>query len=151
MFEDPSAYKDKVVATGLPASPGAAVGQIVFRADDAEAWHAQGKSVILVVVVGDKVIEEGEWLSLNGSTGEVILGKQHLSPPALSGDLEIFMSGADKIRRRKVMANADTPEDALTARNNGAQGIGLCRTEHMFFASNERIKAVRKMIMAVEK
>ncbi|XP_058001008.1 pyruvate, phosphate dikinase, chloroplastic isoform X2 [Hevea brasiliensis] len=227
-FEDPSAYKDKVIATGLPASPGAAVGQIVFSADDAEAWHAQGKSVILVrmetspedvggmhaatgiltarggmtshaavvargwgkccvsgcsdirvVVVGDMVINEGEWISLNGSTGEVILGKQPLSPPALSGDLETFMCWADEIRRIKVMANADTPEDALTARNNGAQGIGLCRTEHMviisliirpsktnsglnlfvfsmiyggifqFFASDERIKAVRKMIMAV--
>ncbi|XP_048334157.2 pyruvate, phosphate dikinase, chloroplastic [Ziziphus jujuba] len=203
-FENPSAYKDKVVATGLPASPGAAVGQIVFSADDAESWHAQGKSAILVrtetspedvggmhaaagiltarggmtshaavvargwgkccisgcadihindsekvLVIGDIVIDEGEWLSLNGSTGEVILGKQPLSPPALSGDLETFMSWADKIRRLKVMANADTPEDALTARNNGAQGIGLCRTEHMFFASDERIKAVRKMIMAV--
>ncbi|GMH29280.1 hypothetical protein Nepgr_031123 [Nepenthes gracilis] len=203
-FEDPSAYKDKVLAVGLPASPGAAVGQIVFSADDAEAWHAQGKSVILVrtetspedvggmhaavgiltarggmtshaavvargwgkccvsgcseirandadkvLVIGDKVIKEGEWLSLNGSTGEVILGKQPLCPPALSGDLEIFMSWADDIRCLKVMANADTPEDALTARNNGAQGIGLCRTEHMFFASDERIKAVRKMIMAV--
>ncbi|XP_052190876.1 pyruvate, phosphate dikinase, chloroplastic isoform X1 [Diospyros lotus] len=203
-FEDPSAYKDKVVAKGLPASPGAAVGQVVFSADDAEAWHAQGKSAILVrtetspedvggmhvatgiltarggmtshaavvargwgkccvsgcadirvndaekvVLVGDKVIHEGEWISLNGSTGEVILGKQPLSPPALSGDLEIFMSWADKIRRIKVMANADTPEDAFTARNNGAEGIGLCRTEHMFFASDERIKAVRKMIMAV--
>ncbi|KAB1214139.1 Pyruvate, phosphate dikinase, chloroplastic [Morella rubra] len=102
-----------------------------------------------VVVIGDKVIEEGEWLSLNGSTGEVILGKQRLSPPALSGDLETFMSWADKIRRIKVMANADTPDDALTARKNGAQGIGLCRTEHMFFASDERIKTVRKMIMAV--
>ncbi|GLT42044.1 hypothetical protein SLA2020_160660 [Shorea laevis] len=203
-FEDPSAYKDKVVTKGLPASPGAAVGQIVFSADDAEAWHAQGKSVILVrtetspedvggmhaaagiltarggmtshaavvargwgkccvsgcsdihvndsekvVVVGDMVIKEGDWLSLNGSTGEVILGKQPLSPPALSGDLETFMSWADDIRRIKVMANADTPEDAQTARNNGAQGIGLCRTEHMFFASDERIRAVRKMIMAV--
>uniref|UniRef100_A0A2P2IKL2 pyruvate, phosphate dikinase n=1 Tax=Rhizophora mucronata TaxID=61149 RepID=A0A2P2IKL2_RHIMU len=203
-FEDPSAYKDKVVATGLPASPGAAVGQIVFSAADAEAWHAQGKSAILVrtetspedvggmhaaggiltarggmtshaavvargwgkccvsgcpdirvndtekvVVIGDMAIEEGEWISLNGSTGEVILGKQPLSSPALSGDLETFMSWADDIRRIKVMANADTPEDALTARNNGAQGIGLCRTEHMFFASDERIKAVRKMIMAV--
>ncbi|XP_022137930.1 pyruvate, phosphate dikinase, chloroplastic isoform X2 [Momordica charantia] len=202
-FEDPSAYKDQVVATGLPASPGAAVGQVVFSADDAEAWHAQGKSVILVraetspedvggmhaaagiltarggmtshaavvargwgkccisgcsdirvndsekvLVIGDLVINEGDWISLNGSTGEVILGKQPLSPPALSGDLEIFMSWADQIRRLKVMANADTPEDALTARNNGAQGIGLCRTEHMFFASDERIKAVRKMIMA---
>lgn len=203
-FEDPSAYKDHVIAVGLPASPGAAVGQVVFSADDAEAWHAQGKSVILVrtetspedvggmhaaagiltarggmtshaavvargwgkccvsgcseirvndvdkvLIVANHVIKEGEWLSLNGSTGEVILGKQPLSPPALSGDLETFMSWADEIRRLKVMANADTPEDALTARNNGAQGIGLCRTEHMFFASDERIKTVRKMIMAV--
>ncbi|PIN07985.1 Pyruvate, phosphate dikinase [Handroanthus impetiginosus] len=203
-FEDPSSYKDSVIAKGLPASPGAAVGQVVFNAEDAETWHAQGKSVILVrnetspedvggmhaavgiltarggmtshaavvargwgkccvsgcseirvndyekvVVVGDKVVREGEWISLNGSTGEVILGKQALAPPAMTGDLEIFMSWADDIRRLKVMANADTPEDALTARNNGAQGIGLCRTEHMFFASDERIKAVRKMIMAV--
>ncbi|OIT39510.1 PREDICTED: pyruvate, phosphate dikinase, chloroplastic isoform X1 [Nicotiana attenuata] len=203
-FENPSAYKDKVIANGLPASPGAAVGQVVFCAEDAEAWHAQGKSAILVrtetspedvggmhaaagiltarggmtshaavvargwgkccvsgcadirvnesdkvVIIGDKMIHEGEWLSLNGSTGEVILGKQPLAPPAMTGNLEIFMSWADKIRRIKVMANADTPEDALTARNNGAQGIGLCRTEHMFFASDERLKAVRRMIMAV--
>ncbi|XP_074268713.1 pyruvate, phosphate dikinase, chloroplastic-like isoform X1 [Silene latifolia] len=203
-FENPSAYKERVIAQGLPASPGAAVGQIVFNADDAEAWHAQGKSVILVrtetspedvggmhaavgiltarggmtshaavvargwgkccisgcsdirvndsdkvVVIGDKMLTEGEWLSLNGSTGEVILGKEPLSPPALSGDLETFMSWADDIRHLMVMANADTPEDALTARNNGAEGIGLCRTEHMFFASDDRIKAVRKMIMAV--
>nr|GMD68299.1 pyruvate, phosphate dikinase, chloroplastic [Ipomoea batatas] len=169
-FENPSAYKDKVIAMGLPASPGAAVGQIVFSADDAEAWHSQGKSVILpgwgkccvsgcadirvndaekVLLVGGNVINEGEWLSLNGSTGEVILGKQPLSPPAMTADLETFMSWADELRHLKVMANADTPEDALTARNNGAQGIGLCRTEHMFFASDERIKAVRRMIMAV--
>ncbi|KAJ1427246.1 Pyruvate/Phosphoenolpyruvate kinase-like domain superfamily [Sesbania bispinosa] len=203
-FEDPSTYKDKVIATGLPASPGAAVGQIVFTADDAEEWHAQGKSVILVrtetspediggmhaaagiltarggmtshaavvargwgkccvsgcsdiqvndvekvVIVRDKVIMEGEWLSLNGTTGEVILGKHPLSPPSLSDDLETFMSWADEIRHLKVLANADTPEDAITARKNGAQGIGLCRTEHMFFASDERIKAVRMMIMAI--
>ncbi|RDX97532.1 Pyruvate, phosphate dikinase, chloroplastic [Mucuna pruriens] len=203
-FEDPSTYKEQVIAIGLPASPGAAVGQIVFTADDAEEWHAQGKSVILVrnetspedvggmhaasgiltarggmtshaavvargwgkccvsgcsdilvndaekvFVVGDKVLREGEWLSLNGSTGEVILGNQPLSPPALSDDIETFMSWADEIRHLKVMANADTPEDAVTARRNGAQGIGLCRTEHMFFASDERIKAVRMMIMAV--
>ncbi|XP_030507308.2 pyruvate, phosphate dikinase, chloroplastic [Cannabis sativa] len=203
-FEDPTAYADKVVATGLPASPGAAVGQIVFSAEDAETWHAQGKSAILVrtetspedvggmhaaagiltarggmtshaavvargwgkccvsgcsdirvndaervLIIGGQVINEGEWISLNGSTGEVILGKQPLSPPAMSSDLETFMSWADQIRHLKVMANADTPEDALAARNNGAEGIGLCRTEHMFFASDERIKAVRKMIMAV--
>nr|QFR35801.1 pyruvate orthophosphate dikinase [Jansenella griffithiana] len=202
-FENPSAYKDQVIATGLPASPGAAVGQIVFTAEDAEASHAQGKSVILVrtetspedvggmhaavgiltarggmtshaavvargwgkccvsgcssirvidaekvVMIGDKVLHEGEWLSLNGSTGEVVLGKQPLSPPALSGDLGTFMSWVDEVRQLKVMANADTPEDALAARNNGAEGIGLCRTEHMFFASDERIKAVRQMIMA---
>ncbi|XP_077240614.1 pyruvate orthophosphate dikinase isoform X2 [Tasmannia lanceolata] len=202
-FEDPSTYKDKVIATGLPASPGAAVGQIVFSADDTEEWHAQGKAVILVrtetspedvggmhaatgiltarggmtshaavvargwgkccvsgcsdirvndsdkvVVIGENVLREGEWLSLNGSTGEVILGKQQLSPPALSGDLGTFMSWVDEVRQLKVMANADTPDDALTARDNGAQGIGLCRTEHMFFASDDRIKAVRQMIMA---
>ncbi|XP_074571683.1 pyruvate, phosphate dikinase 2-like [Curcuma longa] len=205
-FEDPSAYKDKVIGTGLPASPGAAVGQIVFTAEDAEAWHTQGKAVILVrtetspedvggmhaaegiltarggmtshaavvargwgkccisgcsdirvndsnkvVVVGGNILKEGEWLSLNGSTGEIILGKQSLSPPVLSGDLETFMSWVDEIRQLKVMANADTPDDALTARNNGAQGIGLCRTEHMFFASDERMKAVRQMIMAPNK
>ncbi|KAJ6797040.1 pyruvate, phosphate dikinase 2 isoform X1 [Iris pallida] len=202
-FENPSSYKDKVIATGLPASPGAAVGQVVFTAEDAETWHAQGKPVILVrtetspedvggmhaatgiltarggmtshaavvargwgkccvsgcsdirvndadkvVVIGREVIAEGDWLSLNGSTGEVIMGKQPLSPPALSGDLGEFMAWVDEIRKLKVMANADTPADALAARNNGAQGIGLCRTEHMFFASDERIKAVRQMIMA---
>ncbi|XP_026661983.2 pyruvate, phosphate dikinase 2 [Phoenix dactylifera] len=202
-FDDPSAYKDRVIATGLPASPGAAVGQVVFTADDAEAWHAQGKTVILVrtetspedvggmhaavgiltarggmtshaavvargwgkccvsgcsdirvndadkvFFVGERVIHEGDWLSMNGSTGEVIMGKQPLSPPALSGDLGTFMAWVDEIRQLKVMANADTPADALTARNNGAEGIGLCRTEHMFFASDERLKAVRQMIMA---
>ena len=202
-FHDPSGYREKVVAKGLPASPGAAVGQVVFTAEEAEAWHSQGKTVILVrtetspddvggmhaaegiltarggmtshaavvargwgkcciagcseirvdenhkvLLIGDLTINEGEWISMNGSTGEVILGKQALAPPALSPDLETFMSWADAIRRLKVMANADTPEDAIAARKNGAQGIGLCRTEHMFFGA-DRIKAVRKMIMAV--
>nr|BAA21654.1 pyruvate orthophosphate dikinase [Eleocharis vivipara] len=202
-FENPKAYKDKVIASGLPASPGAAVGQVVFTAEDAETWHAQGKAVILVrtetspedvggmhaaagiltarggmtshaavvargwgkccvsgcsdirvndaekvLLVGDKKIQEGEWISLNGSSGEVILGKQPLAPPALSGDLGTFMAWVDEVRQIGVLANADTPEDALAARNNGAQGIGLCRTEHMFFASDERIKAVRQMIMS---
>ncbi|KAE8736002.1 Pyruvate [Hibiscus syriacus] len=201
-FEDPSAYKDKVAATGLPASLEQLLGRlcslrmtlksgmpkervsswIETSPEDVGGMHAAagiltarggmtshaavvargwGKCCVSgcsdirvndaekVLIVGGVEIQEGEWLSLNGSTGEVILGKQPLSPPALSGDLETFMSWADQVRHIKVMANADTPEDALTARNNGAQGIGLCRTEHMFFASDERIKAVRKMIMAV--
>ncbi|GFP98619.1 pyruvate phosphate dikinase chloroplastic [Phtheirospermum japonicum] len=189
-FEDPASYKDQIMAKGCQRPQVRRLGQVVFSAEDAESWHAQGKSVILVrtetspedvggmhaavgiltarggmtshaavvargwgkccvVLIGDKVVKEGDWISLNGSTGEVILGKQPLAPPALTGDLETFMSWADEIRRLKVMANADTPEDALAARNNGAEGIGLCRTEHMFFASDERIKAVRKMIMAV--
>lgn len=202
-FEDPSVYKSSVIATGLPASPGAAVGQIVFNAEDAEAAHAQGKPVILVrnetspedvggmhaaagiltarggmtshaavvargwgkccvsgcadirvndanrtLTVGGMVLKEGDWISLNGTSGEVILGKQSMVPPALSGDLGTLMGWVDEFRKIKVMANADTPEDAISARNNGAQGIGLCRTEHMFFASDERIKAVRQMIMA---
>ncbi|KAL3680159.1 hypothetical protein R1sor_023115 [Riccia sorocarpa] len=202
-FENPAAYKDKVIATGLPASPGAAVGQIVFTAEDAEAWHAQGRQAILVrnetspedvggmhaaegiltarggmtshaavvargwgkccvsgcseirvneinktLTAGNQTLQEGDWISLNGTTGEVVLGKQPLAPPAISGDLGEFMSWVDEARRLKVMANADTPEDALAARNNGAEGIGLCRTEHMFFASDDRIKAVRQMIMA---
>ncbi|CAM6129227.1 unnamed protein product [Calypogeia fissa] len=202
-FENPAAYKSSVIATGLPASPGAAVGQIVFTAEEAEAAHAQGKPVILVrnetspedvggmhaaagiltarggmtshaavvargwgkccvsgcseirvneinrtLTAGNHVLNEGEWISLNGTTGEVVLGKQLLAPPAISGDLGEFMAWVDEFRSIKVMANADTPEDALSARNNGAEGIGLCRTEHMFFASDDRIKAVRQMIMA---
>ncbi|GMP56690.1 hypothetical protein CsSME_00021085 [Camellia sinensis var. sinensis] len=187
-FEDSSTYKDKVIAKGLPASPGAAMGQIVLSADDAEAWHAQGKSVILVRTetspedVGGMHAASGILTARGGMTSHAAvvargwgkccvsgcsdirvndaekvnffiffynLGKRRLSPPTLSGDLETFMSWADKFRRLKVMANADTPDDVLIARNNGAEGIGLCRTEHMFFASYERIKAVRKMIMAV--
>ncbi|KAI4369597.1 hypothetical protein MLD38_018022 [Melastoma candidum] len=203
-FENAASYKDKVIAVGLPASPGAATGQVVFNASDAEVWHSEGKNVILVrtetsaedvggmhaaagiltarggmtshaavvargwgkccvagcsdvsvnetekvVKIGAALIHEGEWISLNGSTGEVILGQQNLSPPSLSHDLEKFMSWADRKRRLKVMANADTPKDAATARKNGAEGIGLCRTEHMFFASEERMKCMRKMIMAV--
>ncbi|OEL22019.1 Pyruvate, phosphate dikinase 2 [Dichanthelium oligosanthes] len=101
-----------------------------------------------VVVVGGKVLCEGDWLSLNGSTGEVILGKLPLSLPALSADLGTFMSWVDEVKQLKVMVNADTPADALAGRKNGAEGIGLCRTEHMFFSSDERIKAMRQMIMA---
>ncbi|KAH7299081.1 hypothetical protein KP509_25G071800 [Ceratopteris richardii] len=202
-FKDPSTYKASVIAMGLPASPGAAVGQIVFSAEDAEAAHVEGKEVILVrtetspedvggmhaaagiltarggmtshaavvargwgkccvagcseilvndanktLTVKDTTLNEGDWISLNGGTGEVILGKQPMVQPTMSGDLGLLMSWVDKFRKLKVMANADTPDDAINARKNGAEGIGLCRTEHMFFASDERIKAVRQMIMA---
>eukprot|EP00475_Leptophrys_vorax_P017822 TRINITY_DN24389_c0_g2_i3.p1 TRINITY_DN24389_c0_g2~~TRINITY_DN24389_c0_g2_i3.p1 ORF type:complete len:901 (+),score=96.56 TRINITY_DN24389_c0_g2_i3:114-2816(+) len=202
-FADPKAYKPQVLGTGLPASPGAAVGQVVFHPEDAEAWKAQGKDVILVRMetspedvggmhaasgiltarggmtshaavvargwgkccvagcqelhvdehnrtmdLGGKKLKEGEWISLNGTTGEVIMGQQKLAPPSMSGDLSTFMKWVDETRKLKVMANADTPEDATGAREKGAEGIGLCRTEHMFFASDERIKAVRQMIVA---
>jgi pyruvate,orthophosphate dikinase len=190
------------IASGLPASPGAATGQIVFFADDAEAWAADGKKVILVrietspedlrgmnvakgiltarggmtshaavvargmgkccvsgagalqidykartMTVGDKVYKEGDWISLNGSTGKVLEGKIETQDPELSGDFGAIMQLADKYTRMKVRTNADTPKDAAVARNFGAQGIGLCRTEHMFF-EGDRIKAMREMILA---
>jgi len=198
-------YKNSVLGKGLPASPGAAVGKIVFTADDAEKWHKEGEPVILVrletspedvggmhaaegiltarggmtshaavvargwgkpCVCGlDKLevdytsktaslkgqtLKEGDWLSLNGSSGEVLLGKQPVKPPVLSGKLAVFMEWVDSFRKIGVFTNADTPADALVARKNGAQGIGLVRTEHMFFATAERIAAVRRMIAAEE-
>ncbi|MDI3280688.1 MAG: pyruvate, phosphate dikinase [Bacillota bacterium] len=198
---DPEA-KVQVIAKGLPASPGAAVGQVVLTAEDAEAWAAQGKKVILVraetspediggmdaaqgiltsrggmtshaavvargmgkcCVVGageikveeekkrflvkDLVVKEGDWITINGSTGEVILGQVKLVNPSLGGDFATLMKWADEVRALKVLTNADTPRDAQVAREFGAQGIGLCRTEHMFFAE-DRIKAVREMILA---
>eukprot|EP00210_Caulerpa_lentillifera_P008414 g8026.t1 len=208
-FEDPKSYKSKVVAEGLAASPGAAVGQVVFTAKDAEDWKSDGKQVILVRVetspedvggmhaaegiltarggmtshaavvargwgkpcvcgceaiqvdVSKKLItigagsslteiKEGEWVSLNGSTGEVIMGKQALKKPEMSGHLSQFMTWVDSRRKLGVLANADTPEDAKASRENGAEGIGLTRTEHMFFSTPERIASVRRMIAAVE-
>ncbi|NLY56499.1 MAG: pyruvate, phosphate dikinase [Firmicutes bacterium] len=198
---DPKA-KVKPLAKGLPASPGAAVGKVVFTAEDAEKWAANGEKVILVRIetspediggmhaaegiltarggmtshaavvargmgkccvagcaaikvdlaercfyVGDQVVREGTWLTLNGSTGEVILGQVPLIQPELSGDFAQLMEWADKYRKLGVWANADTPGDAATAVKFGAEGIGLCRTEHMFFAE-DRIKAVREMILA---
>ncbi|HEY8344741.1 MAG TPA: putative PEP-binding protein, partial [Bacillota bacterium] len=192
------------LAQGLPASPGAAVGQIVFTAEDAEKWAADGKKVILVrtetspediggmhaaqgiltarggmtshaaVVArgmgkccvagcGDAVInlkektvnikgvvlKEGDWLTINGSTGDVIQGKVPLIEPEISGDFSTLMTWADQIRALKIRTNADTPHDAKVAREFGAEGIGLCRTEHMFFGpEKERIQAVREMILA---
>ncbi len=201
-FKDETAYKDRVIGHGLPASPGAAVGQVVFTAEDAEAWKAQGKRVILVRVetspedvggmhaaegiltsrggmtshaavvargwgkpcvagcgdividyrtktfrAGDVVVKEGDWISINGSTGEVILGKEELVEPSLSGDFARFMAWVDEFRTLGVRTNADTPQDARKAVEFGAEGIGLCRTEHMFF-EGDRILAMREMILA---
>jgi pyruvate,orthophosphate dikinase len=103
-----------------------------------------------VARVGGVEIEEGAWLSLNGTTGEVLLGRMPTQRPELAGDLAEFMAYADARRVLGVQANADTAEDAAAARKNGAQGIGLVRTEHMFFRTPERIAAVRRMIAAEE-
>lgn len=205
-FADEDAYKSDVLGTGLPASPGAAVGQAVFDAETAEEWAASGLKVILVrketspedvkgmytaegvlcqlggmtshaaVVargwgkpcitgcadlqvdehnkvarIHGKEIREGDFLSLNGTSGEIVRGKQPLAPPKMAGNLSSFMAWVDAKRRLKVLTNADTPEDAAEARKFGAEGIGLCRTEHMFFASEERIATVRRMIVAQTK
>ncbi|MCB5269982.1 MAG: pyruvate, phosphate dikinase [Candidatus Cloacimonadaceae bacterium] len=191
-----------ILAKGLPASPGAATGQIVFFAEDAEDWAKKGHKVVLVrtetspedlrgmnvaqgiltarggmtshaavvargmgkccvsgagsividykartLSVAGKVLKEGDWISLNGSTGQVLEGKVDTQDPELSGDFAKVMELADKHTRMKVRTNADTPKDASVARNFGAQGIGLCRTEHMFF-EGDRIKAMREMILA---
>jgi pyruvate,orthophosphate dikinase len=198
---DPAAVRN-VAATGLPASPGAASGQVVFDSEDAETWNARGQVVILVrqetspediggmhvaegvltarggmtshsaVVArgmgtcciagcGDLVIDfesrtarlgatsiaEGDWISLDGSTGEVMLGMVPTVEPSLSGDFSTLMSWADAARTLRVRTNADTPGDAERGRAFGAEGIGLCRTEHMFFG-DDRIAAVRRMIIS---
>ncbi len=200
---DPQAIKAaKVIAKGLPASPGAATGQIVFFADDAEAWAEKRHRVILVRIetspedlrgmhaaqgiltarggmtshaavvargmgkccvsgAGEINIDykartigmhgttykEGDWISLNGSTGEVYEGQVSTMDAAVSGDFAEIMKLADKYTKMDVRTNADTPNDARVARNFGAKGIGLCRTEHMFF-EGERIKAMREMILS---
>ena len=200
---DRSAIKSaKVIAKGLPASPGAATGQVVFFADEAEEWVAKGKQVILVrqetspedlrgmavakgiltarggmtshaavvargmgkccvsgagavrvdpknrtMTVEGKVYNEGEWVSLDGSTGRVYEGQVPTSDPDLSGDFGKLMTLADKFKRLAIRANADTPTDAKVTRAFGAVGIGLCRTEHMFF-EGDRIKSVREMILS---
>jgi pyruvate,orthophosphate dikinase len=201
-FPEDEDYEDDVLGTGLPASPGAAVGQVVFDADEAEAWRADGKRVVLVrvetspddvggmdaaegiltsrggmtshaavvargwgkpcvagcddIVInyntqsftnGIVTINKGDWISINGSTGEVIEGKHDLVDPELSGEFSTFMTWADNFRTMGVRANADTPEDATQAIEFGAEGIGLCRTEHMFF-DPERISIMREMILS---
>ena len=198
---DPKAER-KIVATGLPASPGAASGEIVFNSDEAEQLKAAGHKVILVRVetspedihgmhaaegilttrggmtshaavvargmgkpcvsgagslrvdyaggsmrVGPKVFKKGDIITIDGSAGQVIEGAVKMLEPELSGDFGTLMQWADEARRMKVRTNADTPTDARTARQFGAEGIGLCRTEHMFF-EGDRIIAVREMILA---
>ncbi len=202
VFDKAALKRAQVVAKGLPASPGAAAGQIVFSAEDAEAWAEKKRKVVLVrietspedlrgmavaqgiltmrggmtshaavvargmgkccvsgageikvdyvaktVEMGGKKYNEGDWISLNGSTGEVYDGQVPTAEPTLDGDFAAIMNLADKFTKCLVRTNADTPRDARQARNFGAQGIGLCRTEHMFF-EGDRIKAVREMILS---
>jgi pyruvate, orthophosphate dikinase len=200
---DPSA-KVNVLTRGLPASPGAASGKVVFSAEEAESCASRGEAVILVRVetspedihgmhaargiltarggmtshaavvargmgrpcvagagdvridyaartmtVRNVLVREGDLITLNGSTGEVILGEVPTIEPELSGDFATLMAWADELRTLKVRTNAETPTDARAARNFGAEGIGLSRTEHMFFEA-DRIGAIREMIMADE-
>jgi pyruvate,orthophosphate dikinase len=200
---DPKAEK-KVLTSGLPASPGAATGEIVFDPDRAADLKSQGRTVILVrtetspedihgmhaaagiltarggmtshaavvargmgrpcvagagtvridykaqtMSVDNTVLNEGDVITLDGSTGEVILGSVPMRQPELSGDFSKLMEWADAARRMKVRTNAETPQDTRKAIEFGAEGIGLCRTEHMFF-NDERILAVREMILAAD-
>ena len=202
MFDADELAAAEKLTKGLPASPGAACGQIYFNAADAEAAVAEGKKVILVRLetspedlagmvaaegiltarggmtshaavvargmgkccvsgcseikvdeaakslgIGEYTFGEGDFISLNGTTGDVLKGEVKTVPPELSGDFGTIMNWADDIRTLKVRTNADNPRDAKQAVEFGAQGIGLCRTEHMFF-EEERIPAIRRMILA---
>ena len=198
---DPNAERD-IIATGLPASPGAASGEIVFSADEAETLKARDRNVILVRIetspedihgmhaaegilttrggmtshaavvargmgkpcvsgagtlrvdyaagtmsVGGHTFKAGDVITIDGSTGQVLKGRVPMSESALSGEFSTLMGWADKVRKLGVRANADTPNDARVALKFGAEGIGLCRTEHMFF-DEKRIRAMREMILA---
>ncbi len=202
VFDKTARKLARVLTRGLPASPGAACGQIVFFADDAEAWHADGKRVVMVrietspedlagmsaaegiltarggmtshaavvargmgkccvsgagaiivdyktrtVDIDGTVLKEGDYISLNGTTGEVYFGEVNTRPAEVTGDFAELMKLCEKYSKLVVRTNADTPRDAEVARTFGAVGIGLCRTEHMFF-ENEKIKAMREMILA---
>jgi pyruvate,orthophosphate dikinase len=202
VFDGDAINKARVLAKGLPASPGAASGQMVFFADEAEEWVDAGKQVVLVRVetspedlrgmnvakgiltarggmtshaavvargmgkccvsgagglkidykartmtVDGQAFKEGDWISLNGSTGEVYEGQIATRDPDLSGDFGKLMDLSEKYTRMSVRTNADTPKDSRVARKFGAKGIGLCRTEHMFFEGH-RIMAMREMILA---
>jgi pyruvate,orthophosphate dikinase len=202
VFDKTAIKNAKLVAKGLAASPGAASGRVVFNADDAADWAANGEKVIMVRVetspedlagmaaaqgiltarggmtshaavvargmgkccvsgagtlkidyaaktieVDGLTIKEGDYISLNGSTGDIFLGKVGTTEAELDDDFAELMTLADKYTRMTVRTNADTPHDAIVARKFGATGIGLCRTEHMFF-EGEKIKAMREMILA---
>ena len=204
IFDKTAEAKAQKLTVGLPASPGAATGQIVFSAHAAEAWAKQGKKVILVrietspedlagmdaakgiltarggmtshaavvargmgkccvsgagdaqidyakktLTIGKVTLKEGEWLSLNGSTGAVYKGEVATSEAKLTGPFAQIMLLADKYRTLQVRTNADTPHDAAVAVSFGAEGIGLCRTEHMFFEA-DRIIAFRRLILVAE-
>ena len=205
VFDKEALAKAKVLTRGLPASPGAACGQIVFFADDAAKWHDEGHKVVMVrietspedlagmsaaegiltarggmtshaavvargmgkccvsgagainvdyksrtVEIDGVLLHEGDYISINGSTGEVYQGEVKTIPATVSGDFAELMKLCDKYTRMVVRTNADTPHDAEVAKNFGAIGIGLCRTEHMFF-DNDKIKAMREMILAEDK
>lgn len=204
VFDKNALKSSKVLSKGLPASPGAATGQIVFFADDAANWHEQGKKVIMVrietspedlagmsvaqgiltarggmtshaavvargmgkccitgagglivdykartVTIDDKVLREGDFISINGSTGEIYEGQVETKAAEMDADFRQLMELASKHSKLAVRTNADTPRDAAAARAFGAVGIGLCRTEHMFFEDN-KIKAMREMILATD-
>ncbi|MBD1547980.1 pyruvate, phosphate dikinase [Roseibium aggregatum] len=198
---DPKAKRD-IIASGLPASPGAASGEIVFTSDEAEQAKGDGRKVILVRVetspedihgmhasegiltsrggmtshaavvargmgkpcvagagmvridyrngtisAGGRTLNKGDVITIDGASGQILVGEVDMLQPALSGDFGTLMGWADGVRRMKVRTNAETPADAKVARDFGAEGIGLCRTEHMFF-EGERIIAVREMILS---
>ena len=155
VFDREAKAKAKVLTKGLPASPGAACGRVhaavVARGMGKCCVSGAGDLVIdykaRTITVGNKTYKEGDWISLNGSTGEVYIGQVQTVEAELSEDFRTIMNLADKYTRMHVRTNADTPHDAKVARAFGAQGIGLCRTEHMFF-EGDRIKAVREMILA---
>ncbi|MDR0732667.1 MAG: pyruvate, phosphate dikinase [Dysgonamonadaceae bacterium] len=202
VFKKSALASAKPITKGLPASPGAATGKVVFHADDAEEWVKRGEKVVLcrietspedlrgmavaegimtarggmtshaavvargmgkccvsaangiridyrkkTMTIDDKTLTEGDWISLNGSTGLVYVGKIETQEAELSGDFGELMNLSDKHARLKVRTNADTPHDASVARSFGAKGIGLCRTEHMFF-EGDKIIAMREMILA---
>ena len=202
VFDKDALKKAKVITQGLPASPGAACGQIVFHADDAQEWHENGHKVIMVrietspedlagmsaaegiltarggmtshaavvargmgkccvsgagainvdykaktVEIEGVTYKEGDYISLNGSTGQVFAGEIPTKAAELSGDFKALMDLCDKYTKMQVRTNADTPHDAQVARAFGAKGIGLTRTEHMFF-EDKKIVAMREMILA---